>query len=122
MPDVLSQAVFVDGHAYRRVHANVFERADFTAGLDATGGNDRVGCGGAELTEPFEIGAGHAAFAIDVGAEESGAEGLELGHDLFGVEFQVASPSVSDDAAFFGVEREHDFAGVDFCPESAEES
>jgi len=119
---LLSQAVFVHGHAYRCVHADFFEGVDFAAGLNATGGDDGVRSGVAELAEPFKIGAGHGAFAIDVGTQESGSEGLELGHDLLGVEFQAAPPAVGDDAAFVGVEREHDFAGINFCSKSAEES
>lgn len=59
--------------------------------------------GGAELTKPLEIGAGHGAFAVDIGAEKSGAEGFELGDHFFGAETESAAPAVNGDVAASGV-------------------
>src|SRR5262249_1844517 len=68
-----------------------------------------------------KIRACHGAFAVDVRAEKGGAERFELGHDVLGTQFEGASPSVGNDASFFGVEREDDFASGNFCSERAKE-
>ena len=65
-----AKPVFVNRHANGGVHADGFEGIDFTAGLNSTCGDNGVICCGAEFAEPVEIGAGHCAFAVHVGAEE----------------------------------------------------
>ena len=99
----LAEAILVDGHAYGCVHPEFFEGGYFAAGLDSACSDDGMRAGGTEHTEPVEIGAGHGAFAIDVGAEKRGAKGLKLGHDIFGAQGEFAPPAVDGDAAFGGV-------------------
>ena len=111
MTPQLAEAVFVDGHADGGVHADFFEGVDFTAGLDSAGGDDGMLCSGAKIVEPFEIRAGHGAFAVNVGAEKGVAEGFELQHDIFRTESETAAPAVNSDAAFCGVEGNDDFMG-----------
>lgn len=111
---VSAEAVFVDGHAHGGVHADFFEGGDFAAGLDAAGGDDGITGGAAKLAKPLEIGAGHGAFAINIGAEEGGAEGFELGEDLLGAETESFAPAVRHDAAFGGVQGHDEPLGGNF--------
>ena len=78
-----------------------------------------VCCGSAEFSKPFEICAGHGAFAVDVGAEEGGAEWFELRHHVFGRKVQLAAPAVDGDAAFCGVQRNDNSIWVYFAGETA---
>ena len=98
-----AETVFVDGHANGRVHADFFEGVDFAARFDSACGNDGVLGAAAELTEPVEIGAGHGALAVDVGAEKGGAKWFELGHYIFWTQGEFAPPAVDCDAALRGV-------------------
>ncbi len=110
------QAIFVDGHADGGVHADFFEGAYFPAGFDAACGDDGMFCCGAEFVEPVEVCAGHGAFAVDVRAEEGGAEGFELGHYILGAQSEAAAPAIDGDVAFCGVESDDDSTGRDcFC-------
>src|SRR5271163_1639729 len=106
-----AQAIFVDGHADGGVHADFFEGAYFPVGFDSACGNDGMLCCDAEFVEPVEVGPGHGAFAVDVSAEEGGAEGFELGHYVFGTQRQLAPPAVDGDVAFRCVESDDNSSG-----------
>ena len=88
---------------------------------DATGGDDRKFCCGAELAEVIEVCAGHGAFAIDVGAEKSGAVGFQLRNYGAGLELKFFAPALGEDLAFCGVERDDDFLPPEFVGEGGEE-
>src|SRR5579863_6991125 len=117
-----SDAVLVKGHADGGVHVDFFQRVDFTPSGDATGGDDREFCGGAEFAEVTKVGAGHRAFAIDVGAEECGAILLESRHNGAGMELQLCAPTLREDLPFGGIECNDDFFSPDFFAETGKES
>ena len=62
--------------------------------------------GGAQTPEPIEIGALHHAFFVDVGAQESAAEGLQPADHFFGGEIRRLLPALDHDLAVFRIERD----------------
>src|SRR6266404_5507552 len=62
----------------------------------------------AQRSKPFQVRAGHCAFTVHVGAEESGAERFELRHYSFGPKSDSLSPAVNGDSPTRCVECDHD--------------
>ena len=97
------------------------ERAHFVQGGDAAGGGDFERRGGAQTAKPVEVGALHHAFLIDVGAEETGAVGLERAQHLLGGEIGGLLPALDYDAAVFGIERNDEPVAADGVAHGGEE-
>jgi hypothetical protein len=79
----LLHSFLIQRHPDGDVHTHFFQGGDFTLRFDSSRGDDRVRRRAAQAAEPFEICAGHRAFAVHVGAQKSGAEGFELRHNIF---------------------------------------
>jgi hypothetical protein len=105
-PDELAEKILVKGHADGGIHSQFRKRDDFATGLDTSGGDDGVSSGSPKRREIVEIDAGESAFAIDIGAEKSGAEWLESRHDLMSVENDELAPAMSGDSSSIRVKRD----------------
>jgi len=101
------QPVLVECHTYGRVDSDPFKSIYFPLCLNPARGNDWMRSGTAQLLEPLEIDSSHRSFAIHVGAEKCGAEGLKLLHDLFRLNLQSFTPTLNHDVALGCVQR-HD--------------
>ena len=107
------QKIFVESHSDGGIHFKFCERGDFAAGFDASGGNDGVSCGRSERCEVVEIDAGERAFAVDVGAEKSSAEGFESRHHVLNMQCDGFAPAVRADFSSVGIESDDDAFAVD---------
>jgi len=107
------QKIFVEGHSDSGVHFKFCEGGDFAVGFDPPGGDDGVSRGRSERCEVVEIDAGERAFAVDVGAEKSSAEGFESRHHVLNMQCDGFAPAVRADFSSVGIESDDDAFAVD---------
>src|ERR1700674_1645502 len=118
----LAQPVFVHGHADSGVHSHFFQCGDLAPRFDASRGNNRMGSYVAQLSKPFEVRAGHCAFAVHVGAQETSAEGFELRHHSLRLQRDSRTPSVDGAVSPGSVESEDDLCSANFFCDPLQES
>src|ERR1700719_145927 len=70
--------------------------------------------GVSQTPTPFQIGAAHGAFAIDIRTEKRGTVWLQLSHNVFGTEFDGAPPTLRHYVAFRRIQSDHDPSWVEF--------
>ena len=116
------QKIFVESHSDGGIHFKFCERGDFAAGFDASGGNDGVSCGRSERCEVVEIDAGERAFAVDVGAEKSSAEGFESRHHVLNMQCDGFAPAVGAGFCSVGIESDDDAFAVDSASQRMQQS
>src|ERR1700730_3835375 len=81
-----------------------------------------MGCRVAQLAKPFEGCAGASAFAVDVGAQEPGAEGFKLRHHCLCLKRDARAPAVNGDVSPGSVECDDDLFSANFFCEPPQKS
>src|SRR5216683_897338 len=117
-----TQLVFVQGHSDGGIHAELFQGGDLGLRSNAARGDDRM-CGRiAQHSKPFEVRAGHGAFAVHIGAEKSSAKRFELRHHALGLEREALAPAVNRNSSPGGIQGNYDPFAMQFLGELAQEA
>src|SRR6266581_7338492 len=117
-----TQLVFVQGHSDGGIHVELFQGGDLGLRSNAARGDDRMRGRVAQHSKPFEVRAGHGAFAVHIGAEKSSAKRFELRHHALGLEREALAPAVDRNLSPGGVQGNYDPFAMHFLGELVQEA